>query len=211
MTATAEPRCPRRRRLLALLAGFGAGLWATASRAGSGPAAFRLPQWPHGGALPDFELTDQDGRARTLADYRGRLVVVFFGFVHCPDVCPAALYRLALAMRTLGPLRADVQVLFVTLDPERDTAAALGPYVRAFDARFVGLTGSVEQVDAAASRFFVQYARVRRGADYAVDHSTLLYVIDRTGRLRLLGRSDGPTDDLLHDLKVLADEAPAKP
>ncbi len=223
MTGTPDPRDRARRGLilgLASLAATGRSVAAGADGpsgdlpgggAGGEASALRLAQWPHGGASPDFSLVDQDGHPRTLADYRGRVVVVFFGFVHCPDVCPAALFRLALAMRQLGAQRAAVQVLFVTLDPQRDTVATLGPYVRAFDGQFAGLTGTAGQVDAAASRFFVQYARVGRGDRYSVDHSTLLYVIDRTGRLRAIGRSDGPTEDLVHDLRILAAETPAAP
>lgn len=210
MKRITEPADLSRRRACVLFGALGAGsLAGFGTRAATADAAaFRLAPWPAGGAAPDFHLTDTDGRARTLADYRGRVVVLFFGYLRCPDVCPSVLYRLALALRGLGARRREVEVVFVTLDPERDTAPSLGQYVRAFDERFVGLSGTAEEVDAAASRFFVHYARVKRGADYAVDHSTLLYVIDRTGRLRLIGGSDGPLDDLVHDLKLLADEAP---
>ena len=196
----------------ALIAGalwLGASLRAASPGPDAAPAAdtaYRLPAWPHGGGSPDFRLTDVDGHGRTLADYHGRVVVLFFGFVRCPDACPAALYKLALVMKDLGAERTRVQVLFVTLDPQRDTPDVLRGYVRGFDPSFVALTGTVADVDAAAQRFFVQYARVRQGADYTIDHSAGLAVVDAGGRLRLLARGDASVPDLVHDLTLLARE-----
>jgi protein SCO1 len=168
--------------------------------------AFHLAQWPAHAQSPDFALIDADGRARTVADYRGRLVVIFFGFVHCPDACPAELFKLGLVMKRLGPAADQVQVLFVTLDPERDTQARLKGYVSAFDPRFVGLTGSAAQVDQAAANFFVEYARVGSGADYTIDHSTSTFVLDGRGRLRLIGNLQTSVADYAHDLAALARE-----
>jgi protein SCO1/2 len=179
---------------------------AAATAPAAKPAGYRLAIWPPHAATPDFALVDAAGHARMLADYRGRVVVVFFGFVHCPDVCPAELFKLALAMKQLGPAAAHVQVLFVTLDPARDTRKVLKGYVTAFDPRFVGLTGSAAQIDRAARNFFVEYARVPVGADYTIDHSTSTFVLDAAGRLRLVGTPGAGVADYAHDLRLLAAE-----
>jgi protein SCO1 len=170
------------------------------------PAGFRLAVWPQRAESPSLRLHDFDGRERELADYRGRVLVIFFGFVRCPDACPAELFKLALAMKRLGPLSERMQVLFVTLDPERDTAQVLKSYVTAFDPRFVGLTGSSADIDRAAMSFYVEYARVARGADYSIDHSTSTFVLDARGRLRLVGTLDATVDDWVHDLAAVAAE-----
>jgi protein SCO1 len=170
------------------------------------PADFRLAVWPQRAESPALRLLDFDGRPRQLADYRGRVLVIFFGFVRCPDACPAELFKLALAMKRLGPLSEHVQVLFVTLDPERDTPQVLKSYVTAFDPRFVGLTGSSAEIDRAAMSFYVEYARVGPGADYSIDHSTSTFVLDVHGRLRLVGTLDTAVDDWVHDLAAIATE-----
>ena len=172
----------------------------------SAPAGFRLAVWPQRAESPALRLLDFDGRPRQLADYRGRILVIFFGFVRCPDACPAELFKLALAMKRLGPVSEHVQVLFVTLDPERDTPQVLKSYLTAFDPRFVGLTGSTADIDRAAMSFYVEYARVGRGADYSIDHSTSTFVLDSHGRLRLVGTLDTTIDDWVHDLRRVAAE-----
>jgi protein SCO1/2 len=169
-------------------------------------AGFRLAVWPQRAESPALRLFDFDGRQRQVADYRGRVLVIFFGFVRCPDACPAELFKLALAMKRLGPVSEHVQVLFVTLDPERDTPQVLKSYVTAFDPRFVGLTGSTADIDRAAMSFYVEYARVGRGADYSIDHSTSTFVLDAHGRLRLVGTLDTTVDDWVHDLGRVAAE-----
>lgn len=169
-------------------------------------AAYRLASWPPHAATPDFALVDAEGRSRRLADYRGRTVVLFFGFVRCPDACPAELFKLALVMKRLGSAAARVQVLFVTLDPARDTRRVLKTYVTAFDPRFVGLTGSASQIDRAAANFYVEYARVPTAAEYTIDHSTSTFVLDDGGRLRLVGTAGAGVDDYAHDLELLVEE-----
>ena len=169
-----------------------------------------LGLWPQGADSPGFELLDTEGVPRTLGDYRGRIVVIFFGFMHCPDACPAGLFKLAQVMKQLGQSAAQVQVLFITLDPERDTPPSLKRYVSAFDPRFVGLTGTSAQVDQAASRFNVQYARVSLGKDYTIDHSTGIFVFDGAGRLRLVGAANSPVADFVHDIAALAAERPGR-
>jgi protein SCO1 len=170
--------------------------------------ATRLAVWPQGAASPRFRLVDTEGVPRTVGDYRGRLVVILFGFLHCPDACPAELFKVALVMKQLGPVAARVQVLFITLDPERDTPALLKSYVSGFDRRFAALTGTTSQVDAAASSFNVQYARVPLGNSYTVDHSTAIYLLDGAGHLRLIGAADSPVADFVHDIGALASERP---
>jgi protein SCO1/2 len=169
----------------------------------------RLAAWPRGAASPTFELVDTEGTPRTLNDYRGRIVVIFFGFLHCPDACPAGLFKLAQVMKQLGQDASRVQVLFITLDPERDTPAALRHYTSAFNPRFVGLTGTSIQVDQAASNFNVQYARVPLGTDYTIDHSTGIFVFDAVGHLRLVGAVNSPVADFVHDITALAAEPSA--
>ena len=170
------------------------------------PVSYRLTEWPRGARPPSLNLVDTDGHPRTLADLRGKTVVLFFGFLRCPNACPAELFKLTLVMKQLGPARDRVQVLFVTLDPERDKPDLLRGYVTTFDPRFMGLTGTPAQIAAAASTFAVAYEKVARGNDYTIDHSTGTYILDRTGRLRLLGAMDTTVADYVHDLAALTDE-----
>ena len=152
-----------------------------------------------------LELTDHTGKLRRLEDFRGKAVVVFFGFTHCPDVCPTTLADAAQAMRQLGPDADRVQVLFVSVDPERDTQEALAKYVPAFDARFLGLRGDLEATRRATKEFKVYFEK-RPGKtpdDYSVDHSAQSYVLDPQGRLRLFVRHDRLAEDLAPDLQVL--------
>lgn len=169
---------------------------------------YRLAVWPQAGGAPAFELADAEGVPRTLSDYHGQVVVVFFGFLHCPDACPSELFKLALVLKQLGQAAEHVRVLFITLDPERDTPALLKSYVSAFDPRFVGLTGTPAQVDRAANSFNVQYARVPLGSDYTIDHSTAVFVLDGTGRLRLIGAAKSSVADFVHDIIALMADQP---
>jgi protein SCO1/2 len=152
-----------------------------------------------------FTLTDHTGKQRTLADYKGKVVVVFFGYTQCPDVCPTTMADLAGVMQKLGPDAGKVQVLFITLDPERDTPQLLAQYVPAFDKRFVGLYGTPEQIAATAKEFKVFYAKVpgKDANGYTLDHTAGSYVFDRDGRLRLFIRSGQGQDTIVHDLKLL--------
>jgi cytochrome oxidase Cu insertion factor (SCO1/SenC/PrrC family) len=130
-----------------------------------------------------FELIDHSGRTRTERDFRGRLMLVYFGFTYCPDVCPTDLQAIGLAMDKLGADAADVQPLFVTVDPERDTPAHLAEYVKLFHPRLIGLTGSAEAIRKAADAYKVYYARVdlNKDAGYTVDHTAFIYLMDRDG------------------------------
>ncbi|HEY4215060.1 MAG TPA: SCO family protein [Steroidobacteraceae bacterium] len=166
--------------------------------------AFKLAPWPHAVPTPQFELQDTDGHLRTPASFSGSVMVIYFGFLSCPDQCPATLLKLSRVMKQLGQTRPPVTVLFVTLDPEHDSPGALKQYVRAFDPRFVALTGNREAVDRAAAAFFVQHARVRLAdGSETIDHSTGLFLLDDHGRLRAVGSTQSKIDDLTHDLRVL--------
>ena len=152
-----------------------------------------------------FTLTDHTGKPRTLADFKGKAVVVFFGYTQCPDVCPTTMAEMASVMQKLGPLADQVQVLFVTLDPERDTQELLANYVPAFDKRFLGLRGTPEQTAKTAKEFKVFYSKVP-GTDpgsYTIDHTAGSYVFDRDGRLRLFIRHGQGPDPIVHDLRQL--------
>lgn len=152
-----------------------------------------------------IELTGHDGKPRTLADFKGRAVVVFFGFAHCPDVCPTTLAKMASVVKALGPEGDKVQVLLVTVDPERDTPQVLQPYVTAFHPGFLGLTGTVDQVAATAKEFRV-IAEKQAGATadtYTVDHSAGMYIFDPTGRLRLYVAGNQSAAAIQHDLELL--------
>ena len=150
-----------------------------------------------------LELTDQTGRPRRLEDWRGKVVVLFFGFTHCPDVCPTTLADLSQVMKQLGTDAERVQVLFVTVDPERDTPEVLGEYVGAFDPRFLGLYGDAAATQRAAREFKVFYEKRKTADGYSVDHSGQTYVIDPQGRLRLFVRPERLASDLPEDLKTL--------
>ncbi len=130
-----------------------------------------------------FDLIDHSGRTRTEQDFRGRLMLVYFGFTYCPDVCPTDLQAIGLAMDKLGADSANVQPLFVTVDPERDTPAHLAEYVKLFHPRLIGLTGSAEAIRKAADAYKVYYARVdlNKDAGYTVDHTAFIYLMDRDG------------------------------
>jgi len=158
-----------------------------------------------------FALTDHSGAPRTLDDYRGKVVVLFFGFTQCPDACPSALSRMVEVRRRLGGEGADLQVLFVTLDPDRDTRELLGHYVPAFDASFVGLMGTPAQIAETAKAYKVFHAKVKgqTASSYTIDHSTFLYVHDRQGRLRLMARESTTVDQLVDDLGRLLKARPA--
>ena len=161
---------------------------------------------PYGHTL---ELADHAGKPRRLEDWRGKAVVLVFGFTHCPDVCPTTLADIALALKELGPDAERVQVLMVSVDPERDTPEALAKYVTAFDPRFVALRGDLEATRKAAQEFKVYFEKRKQGESYTVDHSAQSYVIDPRGRLRLLVRHDRIAQDLAPDLRALLSEQAA--
>jgi protein SCO1/2 len=176
----------RTQRLIGLVAGI---LLATA-----GPLAAQEPDanlaarlmddlmWNRGPIGGPFALVDHTGKPRTDEDFRGKLLLIYFGYSYCPDVCPTDLQQISLAVNGLGTAGEAVQPLFITLDPERDTAAHLADYVPLFHPRLVGLTGSAEQIHRVALAYKVYYARYPPGSpDYVVDHSSFIYLVDKNG------------------------------
>jgi protein SCO1 len=152
-----------------------------------------------------FALTDHNGKQRSLEDFRGQVVVMFFGFTHCPDVCPTTLAELAGAVKKLGPKGEEVQVLLVTVDPERDTGELLAKYVTAFNPKFLGLRGNAEETARVAKEFKVIYQKVAgpRPDNYSMDHSAGSYIFDRQGRLRLYVGYGRGADVFAHDIDLL--------
>lgn len=151
----------------------------------------------------DFQLTDAQGHARTMADFRGKVVLLFFGFTQCPDVCPTALASAVEVLQTLGDDGSKVQVLFVSLDPERDTPDILQAYVSSFHPRFIGLRTDLVGTAETASHFKVFYRKVPMGGSYSLDHSALTYVFDTTGQLRLASQPGQLAARLAQDVKQL--------
>lgn len=151
----------------------------------------------------DFRLTDADGRERALAHYKGKAVLLYFGFVQCPDVCPTALIRAAEVKKLLGADGDKLQVIFITVDPERDTPEVIKAYTAAFDPSFVGLYGDAQRTRATADEFKVYYRAVPTGSSYTMDHSALSYVFDPQGRLRLALRHEQKADDYAHDIRLI--------
>lgn len=205
------PALGRRQSLLWLAAGA-AGLLSGCDRLSpGGPAAapsFKGIDITGADYARGFSLTDFNGQTRTLADFKGRVVMLYFGFVQCPDVCPTALTRAATVMERLGAQAADLQVVFVTVDPERDTPALLREYMAAFHPSFLALTGNAEQIAQTAKDFRAFYKKVPTGSSYTMDHTALSYLFDRQGRIRVALRHEQTADDYTADIRALLD-APA--
>jgi protein SCO1/2 len=153
----------------------------------------------------DFQLPDQNGQLRSLKDFRGKVVVLFFGYTQCPDACPTTMTELAQVRKLLGPDGDKVQVLFVTVDPERDTPAVLKGYMANFDPTFLALRGTPEQLAAMAKDYKVFYKKVegKTPSSYSMDHSAASYVYDQQGRLRLYTRYGSGPQALASDIQLL--------
>jgi protein SCO1/2 len=198
--------------LSGLLAGVLLG-WLTASWL-SGTSLFSSPDF-HGTVVQspvpvnDFTLTGSDGQQVRLHDFRDKVVLLYFGYTYCPDVCPATMAELSKAMKELSPKdREKVQVLMITVDPDRDTPEALGQYLSHFDPSFLGLTGTDEEIATAAEPFGIYY-RKRDGTvetGYLVDHTATVAAVDKDGTLRLIYSFNTPGEDIAADLKRLARE-----
>lgn len=158
----------------------------------------------------DFRLVDHNGKTRTLADFKGKAVLVFFGYTHCPDVCLTTLSGLAMVQKRLAKDAARVQVLFITLDPARDTPDKLASYVTYFDKGFLALYGEEVTIAKTAKEFKVSYAKHDSGsaAGYLLDHSAGIYGFDSYGRLRVLINHDAELVSIVHDVKLLMGEKP---
>jgi protein SCO1/2 len=193
----------KRRRVLVLLAAFGSQILAgpgVAMPPGLNAAASAVTI---GGP---FTLMAADGTTVTEQTYRGKWLLVFFGYTFCPDTCPTVLNEIATALEKLGPDAAQLQPIFITLDPQRDTSEVMGTYVQSFDRRIVGLTGSPQQIAAVAQEYGAYYARTGgdgSAEDYFIDHSSYLYLMNPQGKFVRGFDADTPGDliaDKLHDL-----------
>jgi protein SCO1/2 len=151
---------------------------------------------------PDFSLEGSNGAAVRLGAYRGKVVALGFGYTSCPDVCPTTLADLARARRKLGA-PADFQVIYVTVDPERDSAAKLRGYLAAFDPAFLGATGAASELAQVRKAYGIQTTRIDRPDGYFVHHSSYVYLVDRAGKLRAMMPFGVPVDDIVHDVKAL--------
>lgn len=153
----------------------------------------------------DFKLTDMNGQVRTLGDFKGKVVVVFFGYAQCPDVCPTTMTEMAQVKQKLGKDGDKLQVVFVTVDPERDTPEIMKAYMGAFDPAFVALIPTPEQLAAVAKDFKVYYKKVdgKTPTSYSMDHSAAQYIYDPQGRLRLYARYGAGVDPMVADIKAL--------
>ena len=153
----------------------------------------------------NLSLPDQNGQPRNLADFKGKVVVVFFGYTQCPDVCPTTMVELAQVKKALGKDGDRLQGLFVSIDPERDTPAILKAYMTSFDPSFIALRGSVEQAQAAAKEFKVFFAKVpgKTESSYTIDHTAGAYVFDTSGKVRLFERYGAGAQALTADIKAL--------
>jgi protein SCO1/2 len=156
-----------------------------------------------------FDLPDFNGKPRTLADFKGKVTAVFFGYTQCPDACPTTMAELAAVEKTLGADAARMQVVFITVDPQRDTAALLKNYVTNFRPDFIGLRGDDAQTKAVTKEFKVFYEKVpgKTADSYTIDHTAGTYVFDTQGRIRLFARQSMEPDQLTADLKALLAEA----
>lgn len=172
----------------------------------------------HGGRLDppkaaaDFTLTDQNGNPFTLSSTRGKVVMLYFGYTSCPDVCPLTLSDMSNARSDLGANADQVQIVFVTVDPERDSQQVLQKYIPAFDPSNIGLRGTPEEIKAVADAYGVKYKKTvlkDSALGYAVDHSAFIYVIDRNGQLRELLPFGTQREDIASDLKILINEGPS--
>ena len=191
-------------------AGLLGGVLAAALLAGCGPGkpSFKSVDITGADFGRELKLTDHTGKPRTLTDFQGKVVVVFFGFTQCPDVCPTTLVEMKAVKEKLGKDGERVQVLFVTVDPERDTAELLAKYVPAFDPTFIGLYGDAEATARTAKEFKVFYKKVPGSSptNYSVDHTAALYIYDPSGRLRLFAKHAQGADALAHDIKLLLEQ-----
>ncbi len=202
---TMPPFTPRRRHVL----GLGLAVALSAGCSEQPAASFKAVDITGAEYARDFALTDHNGQARTLADFRGRVVVVFFGFTQCPDVCPTAMADMAQVKKALGVDGERLQVLFVSVDPERDTPEVLKAYMSNFDPSFLALTSTPDRLAALAKDFKVYYKKVdgKTAGSYTMDHSAGSFVYDPQGRIRLYTRYGAGPDALLSDIRLLLKNA----
>ena len=162
-------------------------------------------------AAPDFSLPGSDGEEFTLSKHRNKLIVLGFGFSHCQDICPMTLAKLAQARKDLGVLADDIQVVYITVDPERDTSERLRRYMANFHSSFIGISGSDEELTKLRKAYGIMAAKeVHKDGNYQEHHSSYLYLIDNQGLLRALVPFGKTSDDIVHDIRILLQENPGK-
>lgn len=154
----------------------------------------------------ELNLPDFNGKIRQLADFRGKVLVLFFGYTHCPDICPTTLSEMARVMKSLGEKSNHVQVIFVSVDPTRDTNSLLAQYVPAFHTSFLALRGTEAEIEQVAKRFKVFYQKQGEDAHYTIDHSSGTFIFDKQGKLRLLANYGAGEKVLVHDIQLLLNE-----
>jgi protein SCO1/2 len=205
--AALKPARPDRRRLLAATGATALPLW-LAGCDEPPKASFKSVDISGADYANRLELPDLDGRLRTLADFKGRIPVIFFGYTQCPDVCPTTLTMLAEARALLGADGEKLVAVLVTIDPERDTPELLRPYVASFAPDWIALRGDAAQTLATARTFKVFYRKApgQEPGRYTMDHTAASYVFDRRGRIRLYVRNGTPAADLAADLRQLLAE-----
>ncbi len=192
--------CPTRRRTWLGALAMAALSWGCTPNNTPSPNSLDITGANYG---KDFRLTDAQGRERTVADFRGKVVLLFFGFTQCPDVCPTALAAAVEVLQLLGDDGSRVQVLFASLDPERDTPVILQAYVSSFHPSFIGLSADLARTAETAQHFKVFYRKVPMGGSYTLDHSAVTYVFDTVGQLRLAARPGQPGVKLAEDVRQL--------
>jgi protein SCO1/2 len=167
------------------------------------PAPFKSIDITGADYARDFRLPDADGAMRSLGEFKGKVVLVFFGFAQCPDVCPTALGRSIDVRKLLGANGDKVQVVFITVDPERDTPEVLREYMKAYDPSFIALRGNAEQLAATAKEFKVYFQKVPTKGSYTMDHTAVTYAFDPQGRVRLVLKHDQSAQEIASDLRNL--------
>lgn len=180
-----------------------ASLWPLAAAVAWAAPALKAGVFEPPRLAPELALAGSDGRELKLADLRGKLVLLAFGFTHCAAVCPTTLATLAQARRELGAAGADMQVVFVTVDPERDDAARMKAYLAAFDAGFIGATGRPDAMARVRQAYGVTATKVALNGGYAYDHTSSVFLIDARGRLRAMMPYGRPPQDYVHDARIL--------
>ncbi|MBV6274025.1 SCO family protein [Alcaligenaceae bacterium CGII-47] len=203
MTSTFRPQ--RRLLIAGALSALPIALWGCSRTTSTEPLGFEGSDISGTHLGQDLQMVDTQGQLRTLADYQGKVLMIFFGYTQCPDVCPTAMAQAAQAMELLGDQAQDVRVIMISVDPERDTPEVLDAYVQIFDPSFIGLTGTPEQLAGTARSFKAFYAKEPGPTpeQYAMNHASSFYLIDRQGEARALIRSDASPEDMVHDIRLL--------
>ena len=152
---------------------------------------------------PSFELTSNLGQPTSINDFKGKVVAIFFGFTHCPDICPTTMHELKAIKKSLGEDADSLQVIFVSLDPERDTIDLLAKFIPSFDLSFIGLTGTPEDIKKIAGQYKIFYQKVGDQKNYTIDHSSAIYLIDKLGNIRVRHPYGSSQEMIVDDIKTL--------